>query len=84
LTQADVSARRSQSDGCQAFAARATAAGDGGRATLGFIAGEESVLTFAADFRRLILAFHKLNSVCSAKKRVCEDSNEPFCVKARF
>jgi hypothetical protein len=48
-----------KSDGREAFAAGATAAGDGGCAAFGLVAGEKAVLAFAADFRRLILAFHK-------------------------
>jgi hypothetical protein len=43
----------------EAFATRAATAGDRGLAALAGIAGEEPVLTFPADFRRLILAFHK-------------------------
>ena len=43
----------------QAFTARATAAGERGATAPSGLAGEESVLTFTADFRRLILAFHK-------------------------
>ena len=52
----------------EAFAARATAARDGGRATLGLVAGEEAVLAFPADFRRLILAFHKFLKLVSGAK----------------
>jgi hypothetical protein len=54
--------------GREAFAARATAARNGGRATLGLVAGEESVLALAADFRRLILAFHKFFKIVSGAK----------------
>jgi hypothetical protein len=43
----------------EAFAARATAAGKRGAAAFGARAGKKPVLAFAADFRRLILAFHK-------------------------
>jgi len=46
----------------QAFAAHATAIGQGGLAALGGIAVQETVLAFPADFRRLILAFHKFKS----------------------
>jgi hypothetical protein len=52
----------------EAFAARATAACNGSRATLGLVAGEESVLAFAADLRRLILAFHKFLKIGSGAK----------------
>jgi hypothetical protein len=34
----------------EALASRATAAGNGGRATLGLVAGTEAVLTLTADF----------------------------------
>ena len=44
----------------QTFAARAAAAGERGATALGALAGEEPVLAFAAGFRRLILAFHKI------------------------
>jgi hypothetical protein len=50
------------------FAARATAAGEGGAAALGGLAGKKSVLAFAADFRRLILAFHKFKKIIPAEK----------------
>ena len=43
----------------EAFAPRAAAAGDRGAAAFGAGAGKEPVLAFAADFGRLILAFHK-------------------------
>jgi hypothetical protein len=46
----------------QAFAAHAAAVGQRGLAALAGIAVEKSVLPFAADFRRLILAFHKSNA----------------------
>jgi hypothetical protein len=73
-----------KSHGREAFAAGAAAAGDGGGATLGLVAGKEAVLAFAADFRRLILAFHKFNAYGRlAKKRACEDSSQAPCVKAR-
>ena len=49
-----------KSDRRQALAAIATAVGEGGLAALGGIAVEEPVLAFPADFRRLILAFHKI------------------------
>lgn len=45
----------------QAFASDAAAIGERGFAALGRIAVEKSVLPFASDFRRLILAFHKIN-----------------------
>jgi len=43
----------------EAFAARPTAAGERGATASRGLPGEEPVLAFAADFRRLILAFHK-------------------------
>jgi len=49
-----------KSDGRQALAAVAAAVGEGGLAALGGVAVEEPVLAFPADFRRLILAFHKI------------------------
>jgi hypothetical protein len=52
----------------QAFAAHATAVGQRGLAALGGVAVEKPVLAFAADFRRLILAFHKFKSMVSGKK----------------
>ena len=45
----------------QAFAAVAAAVGQRGLAALAGIAVKKPVLAFAADFRRLILAFHKFN-----------------------
>jgi len=39
-----------KSNGRQAFAARATAASDGGLAAFGLVAGTETMLAFAADF----------------------------------
>jgi hypothetical protein len=47
------------SNGRQAFATDAAAIGQCGLAALARIAVEKPVLPFAADFRRLILAFHK-------------------------
>ena len=49
-----------KSDRRQALAAVAAAVGEGGLAALGGVAVEEPVLAFPADFRRLILAFHKI------------------------
>jgi len=54
--------RAKKSNRREALASGATAARDGGGAALGFVAGKKSVLAFAADFRRLILAFHKFKS----------------------
>jgi len=54
---------RAKSDRRQAFAAVAAAVGERGLAALARIAVEKSVLPFAADFRWLILAFHKLKFV---------------------
>jgi len=47
------------SNGRQAFAADAAAVGQRGLAAPARMAVEKPVLPFAADFRRLILAFHK-------------------------
>jgi hypothetical protein len=61
----------------EAFATRATAARNRGRATLGLVAGKEAVLAFPADFRRLILAFHKfLKIISGAKTGAWENSSE--------
>ena len=63
------------SNGRQAFAAHAAAVAQRGAAALGGFAGEKSVLPFAADFRRLILAFHKSNLIrafCAGKLRLTE------------
>ena len=51
------------------LAARTTAAGDGGRATDGLVTRTEAVLTLAADFGRLVLAFH--NSGKSVPPAAC-------------
>jgi hypothetical protein len=59
-----------KSNGCQAFAAHAAAVGERGLATLARIAVEKSVLPFAADLRRLILAFHKLGRARARKNSV--------------
>jgi hypothetical protein len=48
-----------QSDRGETFAALAAAVGQNGAAAFAGIAVEKPVLAFAADFRRLILAFHK-------------------------
>jgi len=56
----------------QAFAAFAAAVAQCGAATLGGFAGEKPVLPFAPDFRRLILAFHKLASFREKNRRVGE------------
>ena len=70
----------------QAFAAVAAAVGQGGLAALARITVEKSVLAFAADFRRLILAFHKFSwwRAGAVKLRINgagEVSNETPCVK---
>ena len=70
----------------QAFAAVATAVGQRGLAALARITVKESVLAFAADLGRLILAFHKFNCwrVGAEKLRINgagEVSNETPCVK---
>src|SRR5678815_4894087 len=48
-------------DGGEAFASLTAAAGQRGLAAPAGVAGEEAVLAFAADLRRLILAFHKVS-----------------------
>ncbi len=53
----------------QAFAAHAAAVGQRGLAALGGIAVQKPVLAFAADFRRLILAFHKFKSKSSPAQK---------------
>jgi len=63
---------RAKSDRRQAFAAEAAAVGEDGLAALGGIAVEKSVLPFAADFRRLILAFHKFRFVSAWKTPLTE------------
>jgi hypothetical protein len=50
----------------EAFAAEAAAVAQDGLAALARIAVEKSVLPFAADFRWLILAFHKFKFAISA------------------
>jgi hypothetical protein len=57
-----------ESDRCQTFAALAAAIGQNGAATFAGITVQKSVLAFAADFRRLILAFHKFKYSASALK----------------
>jgi hypothetical protein len=54
----------------QAFAAVAAAVGQRGLPALAGIAVEKPVLAFAADFRRLILAFHKLGCARARKNSV--------------
>lgn len=49
----------------QPLAAHAPAIAQGGPATFGGIAFQETVLPFATDFGRLILAFHKIKSPAS-------------------
>ena len=69
----------------QAFAAVAAAVGQRGLAALAGIAIEKSMLAFATDFRRLILAFHKLGRARARKNSVLrsgEVSSESACVKA--
>jgi hypothetical protein len=60
--------RKSRLHRGEALATRTAAAGDGGAAALGGLAGEKPVLAFAADFGRLILAFHKLLKFISGAK----------------
>ena len=77
-----------KSNGRQPFAAVAAAVGQRGLAALAGIAIKKPVLAFAADFRRLILAFHKFKLVrLGAKLRFYgagEVSSEPPRVKARL
>jgi len=54
----------------QAFAAVAAAVGQRGLAALAGIAVKKPVLAFATDFRRLILAFHKLGRARARKNSV--------------
>ena len=49
-----------KSNGREPFAAHPTAVGQNGLAALAGITVQKSVLAFAADFRRLILALHKI------------------------
>jgi hypothetical protein len=80
---------RAKSDRRQAFAAVAAAVGERGLAALARIAVEKSVLPFAADFRWLILAFHKLNLVARWHGKTpfdgaAQDNSETSRVKAGF
>ena len=68
----DSAVMRARSDLRQAFAAVAAAVGERGLAALARIAVEKSVLPFAADFRRLILAFHKFRFVSAWKTPLTE------------
>jgi hypothetical protein len=69
----------------QAFASHAAAIGQRGFAALARIAVKKSVLPFAADFRWLILAFHKLIRLPSGRKTgMCEDNHETPRVKAQL
>jgi hypothetical protein len=71
--------------GRQAFAARTAASGERGASAAGFLAGKKPVLPLAADFRGLVLAFHKIKIRCVlAAKRAAQHNNQPACVKARF
>jgi hypothetical protein len=63
---------RAKSDRRQAFAAVAAAVGERGLAAFARIAVEKSVLPFAADFRWLILAFHKFRFVSAWKTPLTE------------
>jgi hypothetical protein len=72
-------------NGRQAFATDAAAVGQRGLAALARIAVEKPVLPFAADFRRLILAFHKsIWLPPGGKTGACKDSHETGRVKAGF
>lgn len=66
----DAAGMTRESNRRETFAARAPATGQGGPTAPGLAAGKKSVLTFAADFRWLILAFHKLNCVLTRKNSV--------------
>jgi hypothetical protein len=50
------------------MATRATTAGERGATALAGIASKKAVLAFAADFGRLILAFHKFKNWFPAQK----------------
>ena len=65
----------------QAFAAVAAAVGQRGLAALAGIAVEKSVLAFAADFRRLILAFHKFNFIAFWRGKLRFTERERLAVK---
>ena len=69
----------------QAFAAFAAAVAQRGAAAPGGFAGEKPVLPFPADFRRLILAFHKILIIVSgAKTGAWKNTNKTSRVKTRF
>ncbi len=81
--------RHAKSNRCQAFAAVTTAVGQRGLAALARITVKKPVLAFAADFRRLILAFHKFKWLRAGAVKLRfsgagEVSNETSCVKARL
>jgi hypothetical protein len=58
----------------EALAAGTATAGNRGATALGGTAAQEPVLAFPADFRRLILAFHKiLNNRPRRKNRSVEE-----------
>jgi len=63
----DSAVMREKLNRCQAFAAFAAAVAQRGASTLGGFAGKKSMLTFAPDFRWLILAFHKF-IICALAK----------------
>jgi hypothetical protein len=83
-----VGRRHAKSNRRQAFATVAAAVGQRGLTALARVTVEKPVLAFAADFRRLILAFHKFNLVRLGAKlrfyRAGEVSSEPPRVKARL
>jgi hypothetical protein len=65
--------RHAKSNRRQAFAAEAATVAQNRLAAFARIAVEKSMLAFAADFRRLILAFHKFNCLrLGAKFRLSE------------
>jgi hypothetical protein len=58
------------SNGRETLAANAAAVGKGGFAALAGVAVQKPVLPLAADFRRLILTFHKLNNGTNERGRI--------------
>jgi len=67
-----------KSNGREAFAAFAAAIAQNGAATFAGIAIEKSVLAFAPDFRRLILAFHKFNKGALGRGKSVNRAGNPI------
>ena len=76
-----VGRRHAKSNRRQAFAAVAAAVGQRGLAALARVTVEKSVLAFTADFRRLILAFHKFNWLRAAAEKLRLTERERVAVK---